>query len=174
MRDTLDWIDTQHPGVIVKFGGHAMAAGLTVHAEKLEQFRTLFDLAVKRTLTESDLNGIILSDGELTPEAFSLHTAHQIRTGGPWGQNFPEPIFDGEFKVLHQKLVGEKHLKLMVEPLFKGFDTRLTLDAIAFNVDLRRWPDAAAKKVRLAYRLDINLFRGQESLQLMVEHIEGV
>ncbi|MGJ7095196.1 single-stranded-DNA-specific exonuclease RecJ [Vibrio hannami] len=173
MRDTLDLIDKQHPGMILKFGGHAMAAGLTIKEESFNQFASTFDQAVRKELDETALKGVILSDGELQPEEFSMATAEQIRSGGPWGQNFPEPVFDGEFKVLHQKLVGEKHLKLMVEPLFKGYPTNLTLDAIAFNVDLRRWPDASVKTVTLAYRLDINEFRGNQSLQLMVEHIEA-
>ena len=90
------------------------------------------------------------------------------------GASFPEPIFDGEFKVLHQKLVGEKHLKLMLEPLFRGQPTNLMLDGIAFNIDLRRWPDASTKTVRLAYKLDINEFRGNQSLQLLIDHIEAL
>ncbi|MGL6314719.1 single-stranded-DNA-specific exonuclease RecJ [Vibrio sp. WXL103] len=174
MRDTLDRIDTQNPGLIVKFGGHAMAAGLTIAEENYDQFAQLFDQAVKQDIDEAALKGIVLSDGELQPEQYSMQTAELIRAGGPWGQAFPEPLFDGEFKVLHQKLVGEKHLKLMVEPLFKGHTTNIMLDAIAFNVDLRRWPDASTTRVRLAYRLDINEFRGNSSLQLMVEHIEPI
>ena len=124
-------------------------------------------------MAEAELKGVVLSDGELLPEEFSMHTAQMLRDGGPWGQAFPEPLFDGEFKVLHQKLVGEKHLKLMVEPLFKGHPTNITLDAIMFNIDLRRWPDASVKTVRMAYRLDINEFRGNQSLQLMAEYIEA-
>jgi single-stranded-DNA-specific exonuclease len=172
MRDALDRIDTQNPGLILKFGGHAMAAGLTIMEKDFERFSKLFDEVVREELGDTALKGIILSDGELTPEEFSMHTAEQIRVGGPWGQAFPDPVFDGEFKVLHQKLVGEKHLKLMVEPMHKGFGTNIMLDAIAFNVDLRRWPDASVKTVTLAYKLDINEFRGNQSLQLMVDHIE--
>jgi single-stranded-DNA-specific exonuclease len=172
MRDALDRIDTQNPGLILKFGGHAMAAGLTIMEKDFERFSKLFDEVVREELGDTALKGIILSDGELTPEEFSMHTAEQIRAGGPWGQAFPDPVFDGEFKVLHQKLVGEKHLKLMVEPMHKGFGTNIMLDAIAFNVDLRRWPDASVKTVTLAYKLDINEFRGNQSLQLMVDHIE--
>ncbi|MEH0689492.1 single-stranded-DNA-specific exonuclease RecJ [Vibrio cholerae] len=173
MRDALDRIDTQHPGLIKKFGGHAMAAGLTIMEKDFERFATLFNQTVEQELDEAALKGVILSDGELRPEEFSMHTAHVLRSGGPWGQAFPEPIFDGEFMVLHQKLVAEKHLKLMLEPLYRGHPTGLTMDAIAFNVDLRRWPDASAKTVHLAYRLDINEFRGNQSLQLMVDYIEA-
>lgn len=173
MRDTLDRIDTQNPGLIVKFGGHAMAAGLTILEKDFERFAKLFDEAVKNELDEAVLKGVIVSDGELKPEEFSMHTAELLRSGGPWGQAFPEPLFDGEFKVLHQKLVGEKHLKLMLEPLHKGYPTNIMIDGIAFNVDLRRWPDASVKTVRLAYKLDINEFRGNQSLQLMIDHIEA-
>ncbi|NAW59105.1 MULTISPECIES: single-stranded-DNA-specific exonuclease RecJ [unclassified Vibrio] len=173
MRDTLDRIDTQNPGLILKFGGHAMAAGLTIQEQNFERFARLFDLAVKQDLDDAALKGVVLSDGELKPEEFSMHVAEMLRSGGPWGQAFNEPVFDGEFKVLHQKLVGEKHLKLMLEPLFKGHPTNIMLDGIAFNVDLRRWPDASVKTVRLAYKLDINEFRGNQSLQLMVEHLEA-
>ncbi|EGQ8159839.1 single-stranded-DNA-specific exonuclease RecJ [Vibrio parahaemolyticus] len=173
MRDALDFIDTQNPGLIIKFGGHAMAAGLTIKEQDFERFSRLFDEVVKKELDEAALKGVILTDGELKPEEFSMHIAEQLRAGGPFGQAFPEPIFDGEFKVLHQKLVGEKHLKLMLEPLYKGHPTNVMIDGIAFNVDLRRWPDASVKTVRLAYKLDVNEFRGNQSLQLMIDHIEA-
>lgn len=173
MRDALDFIDTQNPGLIIKFGGHAMAAGLTIKEQDFERFSRLFDEVVKKELDEAALKGVILTDGELKPEEFSMHIAEQLRAGGPFGQAFPEPIFDGEFKVLHQKLVGEKHLKLMLEPLYKGHPTNVMIDGIAFNVDLRRWPDASVKTVRLAYKLNVNEFRGNQSLQLMIDHIEA-
>ncbi|HDM8196007.1 TPA: single-stranded-DNA-specific exonuclease RecJ [Vibrio harveyi] len=173
MRDALDFIDTQNPGLIIKFGGHAMAAGLTIKEQDFERFSRLFDEVVKKELDEAALKGVVMSDGELKPEEFSMNVAEQLRSGGPFGQAFPEPIFDGEFKVLHQKMVGEKHLKLMLEPLFKGHPTNVMIDGIAFNVDLRRWPDASVKTVRLAYKLDVNEFRGNQSLQLMIDHIEA-
>ncbi|EOD9424856.1 single-stranded-DNA-specific exonuclease RecJ [Vibrio harveyi] len=173
MRDALDFIDTQNPDLIIKFGGHAMAAGLTIKEQDFERFSRLFDEVVKKELDEAALKGVVMSDGELKPEEFSMNVAEQLRSGGPFGQAFPEPIFDGEFKVLHQKLVGEKHLKLMLEPLFKGHPTNVMIDGIAFNVDLRRWPDASVKTVRLAYKLDVNEFRGNQSLQLMIDHIEA-
>ncbi len=173
MRDALDRIDTQNPGLIIKFGGHAMAAGLTILEQDFERFSQLFDAGVKVELDEAALKGVILSDGELKPEEFSMHTAELLRSAGPWGQAFPEPVFDGEFKLLHQKLVGEKHLKLMLEPLHKGHPTNIMLDGIAFNVDLRRWPDASVKTVRLAFKLDINEFRGNQSLQVMIDHLEA-
>ncbi|PMJ91255.1 single-stranded-DNA-specific exonuclease RecJ [Vibrio sp. 10N.261.55.A7] len=174
MRDALDRIDTQNPGLIAKFGGHAMAAGLSIKESDFEKFSALFDQVVRQELDDNALKGVILSDGELTPEQFSMHTAELLRAGGPWGQAFPEPIFDGEFKILHQKLVGEKHLKLMLEPLHKGHPTNIMVDGIAFNVDLRRWPDASTKKARVAFKLDINEFRGNQSLQLMIEHLDTI
>lgn len=171
MRDALDRIDTQTPGLILKFGGHAMAAGLSIPSDRYQEFSDKFDALVREMLLESELEGELLSDGELKPEEFNIATAQMLRNGGPWGQAFPEPIFDGEFKLLHQKLVGEKHLKMMLEPLFKGHPTGIMIDAIAFNVDLRRWPDASAQKVHLGYQLDINEFRGNQNVQLLVSSL---
>ena len=170
MRDVLDLIDTQNPGMILKFGGHAMAAGLTIPESKLEAFNQAFDQAVRAELDEDALRGVLLSDGELMPQELNLQTAEVLRSGGPWGQQFPEPMFDGRFRLLHQKLVGSKHLKMMLEPLAGGS----VIDAIAFNVDVRRWPDASVQQVELAYRLDVNEFRGNRSAQLLVEHITAL
>ncbi|HIF9512937.1 single-stranded-DNA-specific exonuclease RecJ [Photobacterium damselae] len=167
MRDVLDLIDTQNPGMIAKFGGHAMAAGLTIDTKQLDAFSHAFDQAVCNELGEDELKGVLLTDGELEANEFNLDTAEMLRAGGPWGQQFPEPTFDGTFRLLHQKLVGGKHLKMMVEPLHGGS----VIDAIAFNVDLKRWPDASVQQVELVYRLDINEFRGNRSVQLMIEHL---
>lgn len=167
MRDVLDIIDTQNPGMIAKFGGHAMAAGLTIDTKQLDAFSHAFDQAVRNELGEDELKGVLLTDGELEANEFNLDTAEMLRAGGPWGQQFPEPTFDGTFRLLHQKLVGGKHLKMMVEPLHGGS----VIDAIAFNVDLKRWPDASVQQVELVYRLDINEFRGNRSVQLMIEHL---
>ncbi|HIF9113847.1 TPA: single-stranded-DNA-specific exonuclease RecJ [Photobacterium damselae] len=167
MRDVLDLIDTQNPGMIAKFGGHAMAAGLTIDTKQLDAFSHAFDQAVRNELGEDELKGVLLTDGELEANEFNLDTAEMLRAGGPWGQQFPEPTFDGTFRLLHQKLVGGKHLKMMVEPLHGGS----VIDAIAFNVDLKRWPDASVQQVELVYRLDINEFRGNRSVQLMIEHL---
>ncbi|UKA05902.1 single-stranded-DNA-specific exonuclease RecJ [Photobacterium damselae subsp. damselae] len=167
MRDVLDLIDTQNPGMIAKFGGHAMAAGLTIDTKQLDAFSRAFDQAVRNELGEDELKGVLLTDGELEANEFNLDTAEMLRAGGPWGQQFPEPTFDGTFRLLHQKLVGGKHLKMMVEPLHGGS----VIDAIAFNVDLKRWPDGSVQQVELVYRLDINEFRGNRSVQLMIEHL---
>ncbi|MEZ9524823.1 single-stranded-DNA-specific exonuclease RecJ [Enterovibrio norvegicus] len=170
MRDTLDLIDTQNPGLIHKFGGHAMAAGLTIAEADFERFSRLFDDAVKSVISEEELKGVLMSDGELLPTEISLDVAEVLRSGGPWGQGFPEPLFDGKFKILHQKLVGGKHLKMMLEPAMGG----QMVDGIAFNIDVRRWPDPSVQLVDLAYRLDVNEFRGNRTVQLMIEHMAAV
>lgn len=168
MRDTLELINARYPGMITKFGGHAMAAGLSLKADRYDEFASAFDAAVRELLQPEQLTGELLSDGELTPDLLNLDTAQMLRGAGPWGQAFEEPLFDGYFRVLQQRIVGEKHLKMMVETDCGS----VMLDAIAFNVDLKTWPDAGIRHVRLAYRLDVNEFRGNQSVQLLVEQLE--
>ncbi|AHG19316.1 ssDNA exonuclease RecJ [Chania multitudinisentens RB-25] len=168
MRDALERLDTLNPGLMMKFGGHAMAAGLSLEEAKFDEFRQRFGDLVGEWLDPAMLEGVIWSDGELSVEELTLPTAELLRDGGPWGQAFPEPIFDGKFRIRQQRLVGEKHLKLMVEPL--GVNPPL-LDAIAFNVDITQWPDNSVKEVELAYRLDVNEFRGNRTVQLLVQHL---
>ncbi len=167
MRDLLEGIDTRHPGLILKFGGHAMAAGLSLPASEFERFAALYDEAVRATLPESALTGELLSDGELSAPQLNLETAALLRQAGPWGQNFPEPLFDGRFRLLDQRLVGQKHLKLAVQSECGA----VQLDAIAFNVDLTTWPNASVQWVQLVYKLDVNHWRGRDSVQLLVEHL---
>ena len=167
LRDALERLDTLNPGLILKFGGHAMAAGLSLEEAKFEQFSGLFSALVGEWLDAEALQGVIWSDGELAAQELTLPTAEMLRDAGPWGQAFPEPVFDGKFKLLQQRLVGERHLKVMVEPLGGG----PLLDGIAFNVDTRLWPDASVRHVELAYKLDVNEFRGNRSAQLLIEHI---
>ena len=121
------------------------------------------------TKVEEILKSIILSDGELKPDDINLFVAQLLRESGPWGQQFPEPTFDGQFYVVQQRIVGEKHLKLV---LALDEKKQQLLDAIAFNIDLAQWPNHDLERVHLAYRLDVNEFRDQQKLQLMVEHIE--
>lgn len=168
IRDLLEYISAQSPGLINKFGGHAMAAGLSIKAGDFELFNELFSKYAKEWIKPEYLEGVILSDGALPIESFNLEFAQKLRDAGPWGQNFPEPIFDDEFSIVQQRIVGEKHLKLVVEKEDKIFD------AIAFNVDLKAWPDHHSDKVHLAYKLDINEFRGKKSVQLMVDHLTAV
>jgi len=167
MRDALERLDTLNPGLMMKFGGHAMAAGLSLEADKFDQFRDLFAELVGEWLDPSYLEGVVWSDGELTSQQMSLETAEQIREGGPWGQSFPEPVFDGTFRILQQKLLKERHLKLMIEPLGGG----PLLDGIAFNIDPTLWPDSSVREVQLAYKLDINEYRGNRNVQLMIQHL---
>ena len=168
IRDVLERVYSQHPDLILKFGGHAMAAGLSIQESRFGDFRQIFNQTVSELLAEDQLQGTIWTDGELHANLLNLATAETLRQGGPWGQAFPEPLFDGEFKILQQRLVGEKHLKMMVEPKLGG----PLLDAIAFNVDTRYYPDLSVKTARFVYKLDINEFRGNRDVQLLVDYIE--
>ncbi len=167
MRDALERLDTLNPGLMMKFGGHAMAAGLSLEEARFDEFRQRFGELVGEWLDPAMLEGVIWSDGELAMQELTLETAELLREGGPWGQAFPEPTFDGKFRILQQRLVGEKHLKLMVEPLGGG----PLLDGIAFNVDTTLWPDSSVREVELAYKLDVNEFRGNRSVQLLIQHL---
>lgn len=170
IRDALSDVAAMHPDLISKYGGHAMAAGLSLPAENLQAFTDAFETAVRNRLSESQLQAVIDSDGELAPAEFSMETAALLRDCAPWGQAFPEPQFDGEFLLLQQRIVGEKHLKMVVAP---AAEPQRAVDAIAFNIDTDVWP-AQVDRVRLAFKLDINEFRGRQSLQLMVSHLEAV
>lgn len=167
MRDALERLDMLNPGLMMKFGGHAMAAGLSLEEGRFDEFRQRFGELVGEWLDPAMLEGVIWSDGELAMQELSLTTAELLREGGPWGQAFPEPTFDGKFRILQQRLVGEKHLKLMVEPLGGG----PLLDGIAFNVDTTLWPDSSVREVELAYKLDVNEFRGNRNVQLLIQHL---
>ncbi len=168
IRDALDAVASRHPGLIVKFGGHAMAAGLSIRQDDLETFKQAFDAEARRLLTRDDLTGELHSDGELSEADIDLPVAQLLRDAGPWGQGFPEPLFDGRFELLDQRIVGERHLKLSI-----GLpSSKRVVDAIAFNVDLEKWPNHHLKRIYLAYRLDVNEFRGVRNAQLMVEHLE--
>ncbi|WP_298440584.1 single-stranded-DNA-specific exonuclease RecJ [uncultured Ferrimonas sp.] len=168
MRDLLERIDTEQPGLILKFGGHAMAAGLSLKEADYDRFAELYDQQVRSTLEASQLTGELLSDGELYAEQLALDTAQLLRGAGPWGQNFPEPLFDGKFRLVEQRLLADKHLKMTVETECGSKQ----LDAIAFNVDRKQWPDATVQWVELVYKLDVNHWRGRDSVQLMVEHLK--
>jgi single-stranded-DNA-specific exonuclease len=170
IRDILDGVATRHPGLIDKFGGHAMAAGLTLARDAYPLFAEAFVAEVARHAKDVNLQAIIESDGELVGEDFDLALATELRFAGPWGQHFPEPIFDGQFRVVQQRLVGEKHLKVVLSPAGSEF----VIDGIAFNVDLDHWPNESVEVVHIAYRLDVNEFRGNRSVQLMVEHLEAI
>ncbi|MBL1376921.1 single-stranded-DNA-specific exonuclease RecJ [Zobellella sp. CGMCC 1.18722] len=167
LRDLLEAINSRHPGLITKFGGHAMAAGLSLTKAALAPFKAAFEQMVDEWVSPELLAGDILSDGELGVHELTLELAEQLRFAGPWGQAFPEPLFDGEFRIIQQRLVGEKHLKLVLSP----DEGRTLFDAIAFNVDLAIWPNAAIQQVELAYKLDVNEWKGRRQLQLLVEQL---
>ncbi|MDM1707055.1 single-stranded-DNA-specific exonuclease RecJ [Thiopseudomonas alkaliphila] len=169
IRDALDAIAAANPNLISKFGGHAMAAGLSIAASQYEAFAQAFDCEVRRQLSEDDLTGRLLSDGPLAANEFDLELAKQLKHAGPWGQHFPEPLFHGNFILEGQRLVGEKHLKLMLRTECGSKQ----VDGIAFNIDLEQWPNPTIRQVLVAYSLDVNEFRGQESVQLIVRHIQA-
>ena len=167
IRDALDAVAAKHPGLISKFGGHAMAAGLSLPQENYGAFAAAFDAEVRRQLHADDLTGRLLSDGQLSVTEFNLELAKALRHAGPWGQHFPEPLFHGVFQIVQQRLVGEKHLKLVLKTECGG----QTLDGIAFNIDRELWPNPTVRWVEVAYKLDVNEFRGNETVQLMIAHL---
>lgn len=167
IRDLLDAMATAQPDLIQKFGGHAMAAGLTIANTDYERFAALFDQTARQWIAPEALEGVVLSDGVLPAAALTLEMAERLRYGGPWGQHFAEPMFDGEFDLLQRRLVGGSHLKMVLSPLEGGEP----LDAIAFRFDLDQL-ESLPDRLRLAYRLDLNHYRGVTRLQLIVEHWE--
>jgi single-stranded-DNA-specific exonuclease len=168
IRDALDAVAARHPHLLSRFGGHAMAAGLTLLRIHLDDFREAFDEEVSRHLSDGDLQGKIVSDGELTGEELTLPVAELLRASGPWGQGFPEPVFDGCFDVVSQRVVGEKHLKLTLRAPHHA----KALEAIAFN-SVREGQAVTYSRIRTAYKLDVNEYQGYRSLQLIIEHMEN-
>lgn len=167
MRDALDLIAKRHPHVLSKFGGHAMAAGMSINFEDLETFSDAFNLVVKERLTESDLEAVLLTDGELLEEERTLDNIALLERSGPWGQAFPEPSFDGVFNILQQRVLKEKHLKLVLTAEKGG----QFIDAIQFNSDWCR--ENLPNKVRIVYRPNINEFRGKKSIQFFIDYLES-
>lgn len=168
IRDILADIANQYPNLILKFGGHAMAAGLSIASHDLELFKTVFAKLVEKQISQDAFVKVIYSDGELQADHFSLGLAETLCYLEPWGQHFPEPVFDGIFDLHHQRLVGQHHLKMMLGlPGHQRF-----IDAIAFNVDLALWPNHRCQQIHAAYKLDINEYRGRQDLQLLIEHME--
>jgi single-stranded-DNA-specific exonuclease len=168
IRDVLDAVATRHPGLIEKFGGHAMAAGLSLDKSNYADFKSAFEAEVARQLNADALENIILSDGAIDSPEMSLQTAATIRMAGPWGQQFPEPVFDDVFEIINWRIVGAKHLKMQL----RLQHTAPALDAIAFNHTDADLP-AGCELIHAAYRLDINEYRGVRKLQLIVEYIEA-
>lgn len=170
IRDALERVATQYPQLIEKFGGHAMAAGLTLKTANFSKFNAVWQGVLTEFLSEEHLRHEILSDGDLATEYLNLNTAQALSAAGPWGQQFPEPLFDGQFEILQQRLVGDRHLKLVLNIPNKT----QAIEAILFNVDLNSWPNQRVEKIHAAYRLDINEFRDRQTLQLILEYVEVV
>ncbi len=166
MRDLLERIASRHPGLVQRFGGHAMAAGLSLERANFEAFKAAYESEVSSSVEPAMLQGTLLTDGELREEELCLDLAQLLRDAGPWGQGFPEPLFEGEFRLLQQRVVGESHLKLRLGTLAGGD----AIDGIAFNQPAL---GNAVSRVKLAYRLDVNEFRGLRTPQLIVEYIQS-
>ncbi len=166
IRDAIEQIAEQNQGMITHFGGHAMAAGLTLPAQHLKAFQQAFQQIVSTHAPEL-FQPILSVDGELDAGDFTLNFAQQLAAAGPWGQAFPAPVFQGEFQVLEHRWLQDKHLKLMLRHPKGG----QWLEAMLFNADQQSWP-SEFQRVQLAYQVDINQFRGESRVQLLVQHAE--
>lgn len=166
IRDILDSIATQHPNLITKFGGHAMAAGLSLPRDNFVAFQEIFAQEVAKEVSDEDLQGSIFTDGELAANDFNLQLAEQLRTLTPWGQGFPEPIFSGRFEILERRILKGQHLKMTLRPTPESEP----IEAIAFNITDESWENGVTE-VELAYKLSVNFYRGVRSLQLMCEYV---
>ncbi len=169
IRDLLDGIATQHPDLLQKFGGHAMAAGLTLERNTLDMFRHAFEQAVADVLGKEFMPEALLSDGSLNDDDLGIEFAELLRVSGPWGQQFPEPTFDDQFEVIEQRTVGYRHLKLRV----RRSEGKKILNAIAFGYFDNHSALPATASLHLAYRLDVNEYQGRRAPQLIIENIES-
>ena len=169
IRDLLEQVAAEAPEVISKFGGHAMAAGLSVPEQHWEAFNHALQNVAARWVPQEVLARVVWSDGELAAHEFNLDVATALQQGGPWGQGFPQPLFDGEFTILQERWLKEVHLKLVIQP----HGSNETFDAIAFNVPRAGWQWHSPDSARMVYKLDINEFRGQRNVQLLIEHVEA-
>ena len=167
LRDALAEIDACHPGLLLRFGGHAMAAGMTLRAESIEALAGAFDRVARARIAAETLATVVLTDGELGAEDFSLPLALQLRYAGPWGQAFPEPAFDGEFELQSWKVVGATHLRLVL----RHAGTKQALTAMAFNAYDGTPPP---QRLRAVYQLDVDEWNGTPSLRLLVRSFEAV
>lgn len=170
IRDFLQTLNDAHPQWRMGFGGHAMAAGVTLSKEYYEEFQQAFLEGLDSVLTPADLRHSFFVDGELPVEELTLETARVLREAGPWGSHFPEPQFVGDFVLVDQRLVGEKHLKVVL----KNAKHEYSYDGIWFNIDLEKWPNHRANHVRIIYRLDINYYRGCQRMQFVIETMQAI
>lgn len=169
IRDLLEQVASEFPGVISKFGGHAMAAGLSVPKAQWAEFNAAVQQVAKRWVDSDALARVIWSDGELEPHEFNLDIAGALQHAGPWGQSFPQPMFDGQFRIIQERWLKDVHLKLVVQPI----GSTQTFDAIAFNVPRANWQWNSPAEANLVFKLDVNEFRGQRNVQLLIEHVEA-
>jgi single-stranded-DNA-specific exonuclease len=168
IRDALALVDARHPGLIDKFGGHAMAAGLSIRQHNFAPFQQAFERAVEDILGDRVMQDIIETDGALKAEEYGLNSAQLLAHAGPFGQGFVEPAFDDEFEVLNQRIVGEQHLKLTL----KKEGCSQPIAAIAFRVDPKQWAQPVSM-IRAVFRPDINDYY-QAELQLIITHLEAI
>ncbi|PPI88445.1 single-stranded-DNA-specific exonuclease RecJ [Candidatus Pantoea edessiphila] len=167
LRNILEHLNTVKPNLIIKFGGHAMAAGLSIKEIHYKEFSQYFSNLVKELFKNDIISDIIWSDGSLQPSEFSIQTADLLREAGPWGVSFPQPTFDGEFELVKQRLINKRHLHVLV----KVFDNGPLVDGVLFNVDTNHWPNTKISKVGLLYRLDVKIYRGKRFVQLIIEYL---
>jgi len=146
-----------------------MAAGLSLSTKKYSDFCLAFDQAVREVLSAEDVQGEIQTDGELASDQINLPLAETLRSAGPWGQAFPEPVFSGQFEIEQVRIVGEKHLKL----LLRQPGTDQLIDGIAFYFTNEDWPEGI-NQIEVVYQLDVNEFRGNRSVQMLIRHINPV
>ncbi|KAF3977348.1 MAG: single-stranded-DNA-specific exonuclease RecJ [Methylococcales symbiont of Iophon sp. n. MRB-2018] len=169
IRDVLSEIAVAHPQILSKFGGHAMAAGMSIKMHDYPAFALAFDEVVAKHLDSIDLEQKVYSDGQLLEQDISIEFSEQLKEVGTWGQGFPEPVFDGVFDVIQCRVVGQQHLKFVL----RIPKSELLIDAIAFFVEKsEQW--LGVRSINVAYKLDINEYRGNRSVQLMLQYIEKI
>ena len=171
MRDLLDEIATRHPGLLNKFGGHAMAAGLSMAEVDLEEFQKHFLDTLNNIPDQALFEAMVETDGSVEEKDMNLFTAQLLRDAMPWGQQFPEPVFDGEFYVKNMKAMGERHIRL---ELASQKDSKSLFEAVLFNTEAGQWLMDAPEKVYVVYKLGINDFRSAQRLQLIIQYMQGV
>ncbi|PPI87778.1 single-stranded-DNA-specific exonuclease RecJ [Candidatus Pantoea edessiphila] len=165
LRNILAHLNLLQPQLIIKFGGHAMAAGLSIKESHYEEFSQHFSNIVQKSFKDNIISDIVWSDGSLEPSDFSVKTVNLLREAGPWGSSFPEPTFDGKFELIQQRLINKKHLHVLLRIVNNG----PLINGILFNVDTKSWPNKNINKVELVYRLDINKYSNKHFVQLLIE-----
>ncbi|MEM7467894.1 MAG: single-stranded-DNA-specific exonuclease RecJ [Pseudomonadota bacterium] len=169
LRDLLDLLATRHPNLLSKFGGHAMAAGLSIEAQDFAEFSAIFADLAAQSVNETMLQKTLETDGALDDQYLDISLAEKLRTAAPWGQAFPAPLFDDDFDIVSRRVVGEYHLKLKL----RRAQGQRVVDGIAFNAGQQAWA-SDANRIRAVYRLDVNEYRDARSVQLLIEHASEI